>query len=407
MKHATSSIVFILVVVSLTAADALNAEWNRHTIDNTSRGADGVRLMDVNRDGLMDIATGWEEGGIVRVYLHPGKDRVHLPWPSATVGYVQSPEDAVFADLDGNGVTDVVSSCEGKTQSVFVHWAPSTLEEYLDSSKWKTEAIPALDKKSMWMFCQPARIDNNSSLDLVVGSKGVNASIGWLEAPDKPHQLEEWKWHPIYKAGWIMTIMTLDADNDGDQDILVSDRRNTNSGVLLLQNNIRDQQATSNRQWTEHRIGPKGSEVLFIDYAQTKNSTGITVWAAVKPNVIWQLNAPNPYAANWNQETFEMPQWMSRSKAVRQGDLNLDGKPDLVINCEGASDGKSGMAWFTLPDTKERPKSIPQFHDIAGPKGIKFDRIELLDLDEDGDLDVMTCEERDNLGVIWYKNPHH
>ena len=31
--------------------------------------------------------------------------------------------------------------------------------------------------------------------------------------------------------------------------------------------------------------------------------------------------------------------------------------------------------------------------------------MELIDLDGDGDLDVMTCEERKNLGVIWYENP--
>lgn len=407
MKHISSSFGFFLLVVSLTATDELKAEWKQHTIDNTSSGADGVRLMDVNRDGLMDIATGWEEGGLVRIYLHPGKDKVRLPWPSATVGHVKSPEDAVFADVDGNSVLDVVSSCEGKTQSVFVHWAPPTPEDYLDSTKWKTEAIPALNKKSMWMFCQPALIDNNASLDLVMGSKGESASIGWLEAPENPRQLEDWKWHPVYKAGWIMTIMTLDADNDGDLDILVSDRRKANSGVLLLENNIRDQHATSNRKWTEHRIGPNGSEVLFIDYSLPNNEPGMTVWAAVKPNVIWQLNAPNPYAKNWNRRIFEMPHWMSRSKAVRQGDLNLDGQSDLVVNCEGASDGKSGMAWFTLPPVKDQMKTTPQFHDIAGPKGIKFDRIELLDLDEDGDLDVMTCEERDNLGVIWYENPHH
>ena len=30
------------------------------------------------------------------------------------------------------------------------------------------------------------------------------------------------------------------------------------------------------------------------------------------------------------------------------------------------------------------------------------DGIELIDLDGDGDMDVLTCEERDNLGVIWY-----
>ena len=44
-------------------------------------------------------------------------------------------------------------------------------------------------------------------------------------------------------------------------------------------------------------------------------------------------------------------------------------------------------------------------HEISGTEGIKFDRIELIDLDQDGDLDLVTCEERVNLGVIWYENP--
>ena len=50
------------------------------------------------------------------------------------------------------------------------------------------------------------------------------------------------------------------------------------------------------------------------------------------------------------------------------------------------------------------------WHQLSGPKGIKFDRIELLDIDGDGDLDVLTCEENygtnsQGLGVIWYENP--
>ena len=111
------SIRLIFLLASLSLWHGLNAEWNRHTIDDTSKGAAGVRLKDVNGDGLMDIATGWEEGGLVRIYLNPGKDEVHSPWPSVTVGQVKSPEDAVFADMDRDGIMDVVSACEGKTRS--------------------------------------------------------------------------------------------------------------------------------------------------------------------------------------------------------------------------------------------------------------------------------------------------
>lgn len=52
-----------LVLVGLVAA-TVSAAWPRHTVDNTSAGADGVRLADINGDGCMDIATGWEEGGL-------------------------------------------------------------------------------------------------------------------------------------------------------------------------------------------------------------------------------------------------------------------------------------------------------------------------------------------------------
>ena len=44
-------------------------------------------------------------------------------------------------------------------------------------------------------------------------------------------------------------------------------------------------------------------------------------------------------------------------------------------------------------------------HPISGPKGTKYDLVELIDLDGDGDLDVLTCEEVENLGVFWYENP--
>ena len=40
--------------------------WKRNTIDASSRGADGVRLADINGDGLLDIVTGWELRGTIQ-----------------------------------------------------------------------------------------------------------------------------------------------------------------------------------------------------------------------------------------------------------------------------------------------------------------------------------------------------
>ncbi|HEV8293235.1 MAG TPA: FG-GAP-like repeat-containing protein, partial [Tepidisphaeraceae bacterium] len=111
-----------LVINSASAAE--ERPWVRHVIDDGLAGADGVRLADVNGDGRPDVATGWEEGGTIRVCLHPGMEKVKEKWPGVSVGKVGSPEDAVFVDLDGDGDVDVVSSCEGKIRSIFFHFAP-------------------------------------------------------------------------------------------------------------------------------------------------------------------------------------------------------------------------------------------------------------------------------------------
>src|SRR5688572_29077110 len=119
-------------------AETPDERWTRHTIDDSSLGADGVRMGDVNKDGLPDITSPWEQGGKVVLYIHPGKGKVRDRWPRVVVGEVGDPEDAVLVDLDGDGVLDVVSACEGETRSMFVHWAPADKGQLLDPTAWKT-----------------------------------------------------------------------------------------------------------------------------------------------------------------------------------------------------------------------------------------------------------------------------
>ncbi len=44
-------------------------------------------------------------------------------------------------------------------------------------------------------------------------------------------------------------------------------------------------------------------------------------------------------------------------------------------------------------------------HAISDARGRKFDRVEMLDVDGDVDLDVIPCEEVHDFGVFWYENP--
>ncbi|HEO72470.1 MAG TPA: VCBS repeat-containing protein, partial [Candidatus Hydrogenedentes bacterium] len=190
MGFRVQALAIIVVTGAVVHSGAFAEPWARHTIDGSSRGADGVRLADVNGDGYLDIATGWEEGGVVRVYLNPGPDGVRDPWPAVTVGRVGAPEDAVFVDLDGDGAMDVVSSCEGGVQTMYVHWAPKEREAYLDTQAWRTEPIPASEGRTRWMFCVPMDVDGQHGIDLVAGSKDPNSLVGWFEAPADARDLD-------------------------------------------------------------------------------------------------------------------------------------------------------------------------------------------------------------------------
>lgn len=355
--------------------------WQRHTIDASSRGADGARLADVNRDGLLDVVTPWEEGGAIRVAFHPGTDRVKEPWPSVEVGRVGNPEDAFAMDVDGDGRLDIVSSCEGSTRAVFVHWAP---EDPMDAEGWETEIISASKGAQQFMFSVGLDVNGDGRSDIVSGGKNEGAELGWFEAAENPRNLEAWQWHSITPLGWLMSLQVVhQIDNrEVPPAVLISDRRGAARGVYLV--HVADAQSSL---WKRRLIGGENREVMFLDRAGEA-----IAWATRDGGVM--------ILSDDGLEEIPMPKDAGTGKAVAIGDLDGDGDDDLIVDCE-ASNAKYGL--FAFERDSDSKRWI--FHDVAGPVGTKFDRIELIDLDDDGDLDVLTCEERENLGVIWYENP--
>jgi hypothetical protein len=115
----------------------------------------------------------------------------------------------------------------------------------------------------------------------------------------------------------------------------------------------------------------------------------------------------------WETHLIEMPAKSGSGKAVAVGDVDGDGRPDLVVTCEHATEGKTGVFWLQY-DQRPTERSW-RAHSINGGEGFIFDLLQLVDVDGDGDLDVITEEEKGpylasgyvgrELGVIWYENP--
>lgn len=407
IPHDDSEKVSLRTENSAAKTNAVEAPWQCNIIDDTSRGADGAKLADVNRDGLMDIVTGWEEGGLTRVYLHPGPAKAKQSWPFVTTGKTPSAEDAVFVDLDADGAVDVVSSCEGSAKSMFLQWAPKKAGDYLDESKWQSQVIPASKDLTRWMFCIPMQVDNKHGLDLVAGSKEPNAQIGWFQTPENARNPDAYKWHTMSPAGWIMSLRAEDMDADGDLDILASDRRGQMRGCRWLENP--GPGPKQKEPWENHFIGCRDKEVMFLTVADIDEDglrDVIVAAKSAKQSQIVILRRIDQTGDAWKQYVIPYPKNTGTAKAVVVGDIDRDGTNDIVFSCENATTPKSGVMWLS-------PEKGPfdadwRAHDISGPRGIKYDRMEILDIDADGDLDIITCEERQDkkgLGLFWYENP--
>lgn len=375
--------------------------WVRHTIDDTLRGADGVRVADVNGDGLPDVTTGWEEAGLTRAYLHPGFDDVTDRWPEVTVGETPHVEDAVWADVNGDGNMDVVSSLEGSARAVFVSFAPADPEDFLDPAAWTTEEIPAA-RGRRWMYALPMDVDGRGGIDLVVGGKGKGAMLGWLESPEDPSDLSAWTLHKIATVGWVMSIESVDMNEDGVLDILISDRAEFTANGVSWFDHSNGPDAVFD-EWTRHPVGARHRSPGFIGpvYDNEARLEAIVVPSGGERLTLFERESGR--GDLWSSRPIPYPGRLGSPKSVAIGDIDLDGTNDVVVACTNLSGWEDGMVWFAQATG---PTDVPpEKQDLSGAQGEKFDRIELLDLDGDGDLDVLTTEEVQRFGVIWYENP--
>ncbi len=378
--------------------------WKMHVIDNSLSGADGVKLTDINNDGRLDVTTGWEEGGFTKLYLHPGVQEVKENWPMIAVGKTPNVEDAVFADMNNDGKPDVISCSEGDTKKIFVHW--NLGKDLLSPENWKQEVLPASDQLMQWMYAVPLQLDNKNGVDLIAAGKNENAAIGWFESPANPKILKDWKWHEISPVGWVMSIIYRDMDADGDNDIIISDRRGTLQACRWLENpGVGEAQK---RPWKSHLIGAKNLEVMFMCMADVNgDGTEEAVVCERTKNTIKIYTRLDSKGFNWNEQSIKIPESTGAAKSIEVGDINNDGIMDLVLSTNTNGKAKHGLTWLDgkngFQDAENGWQNISEAHNS------KYDKVELIDVDEDGDLDVLICEENfgddsKGLGVVWYEN---
>lgn len=305
-------------------------------------------------------------------------------------GSVSGVSSMAVGDLNGDNLGDVVVIEGGKHASgrMTFSWfaAPSSIQGAWTRHEFGNDS----QLRSFLGAAQLADMDNDGDLDLIVSSDNhsngtMEADIYVYENPGAGSVTGNWSFHTVTSTTLalhhINDMEIADMDGDGNQDIVVRS---------LEPNEIHIFFQDSGSNYTQKIIVTDidQSEGLAVGLIDSDNLPDITYtghWLKSPSNPRNQsytkLNIDNNYK-NINQNTKESI-----------GDIDGDGLNDVIIAPaeEFRSGGDAPLAWYKNPGNTSA--SNWQQNIIVSLTN-NTHTVKLADLDNDGDLDVVT-------GVPW------
>jgi hypothetical protein len=286
-------------------------------------------------------------------------------------------------------------------------------------------------------------IDGDGFIDLVVaGTKGV---LAWYQYPT-------WAKHVVNtEGGWSTDAEVADLDRDGDQDIVISDWYKKNRTVWFanpgrgggswtlyeigyprahdielgdldgdgnLDIVTRQQGRAGNRielwiqktptSWTHHFIDCPEGEGLYLGDIDTDGYSDVIIGGR------WYRNPGIPSGATWKERVFAR-HYGHAATFPWMADINQDGRPDVVLTPTESKGGFHRTSWFEGPVGPT--SSAWTEHVIESTIETVTHSLGVADMDNDGDLDVVTAEmhqgndpdevrvyiNTDGVGLAWTK----
>jgi hypothetical protein len=434
-----------VIAAHLAAGDP----WPMHHVSDDYQVANSAGLADVNQDGYLDLAVIDEGIGSLTILFHPGKGAdPRRPWQRVVLGVTGNPEYACLGDLDGDGHYDYVAVEgddleKGLRTGVRIIWGPRPSETALPE-KWEAAGhIPGTEGQQ-YLYAECRDINGDGATDIVVGGRRHSvtkqyAGIRWLEAPrhyaDR-RNLKKWRQHFIAPNAFSgHAFVFADADQDGDEDLLDAnadwDTSEWDEEILWFENPGTGRPA-QRKPWKQRQVwrsaafypkpqigvGDVDGDGLLDLVTQTQNSI----------HVLRKIEKTAASPAAWHRTEIQKPeamQWIGRP--CKFADLNGDGRLDIVAalihNDGNLPADKFSVFWLEQGGPKEAPtwtarpiKASDGYNSRQQWIGEKWDHLLPLDVDGDGDLDLLGnveehyrwVKERKRIesffSVVWFEN---
>jgi hypothetical protein len=286
---------------------------------------------------------------------------------------VQGPERVALVDLDRDGDLDVVTSA---SVDATVAWHENASG---DGSSWTFHAVDAA--LSGAEDVRVADLDGDGDLDLASAASTAGI-VAWHKNPGSTGP--PWTTATIASASGARRVHPVDLDDDGDLDVVSSA-----AGGLAWHEN----QSGDASSWLTRSVGAPTSGPVGVATADLDRDGDLDVVAALSVGdaVAWYENVLGG-GTSWTEHP--MATGLDGARDLALADLDRDGDLDVaVVSADDAT-----LRWLenTVGDA-----SAWTPHTIASDR-LSAASVEPLDLDRDGDLDLLVAS--DGTGLAWYEN---
>jgi hypothetical protein len=288
-----------------------------------------LALADLDRDGALDIVVASAIGGTVTVLRNTagGNDISSTTFEPAVVLHVGGdPRGVGVNDIDGDGRPDIVIAKRDSNQiSVLANIGP---QGSIDRSSFAPEVSfgPVRGAQAVAI----SDLDGDGKVDVAVSGSGVKV----LRNTSSPWVLDAGSFAPAVQCElpgpqYTSSVACADVDGDGKPDVIVGWEYSV-SGIAVLRNTSTVGSLTPSS--FEHSVSfstgtySKGVAFADVDGDGCPDAVVACNLVAVLRNTSTQQGPPSALfgpAVTWGRP--------GRGTAVAAGDMDGDGRPDLVV----------------------------------------------------------------------------